>query len=309
VFDKTGTLTQGKPDVTDEIECNDCPVNLRDLDGNSFVLQLAASVEKNSEHPIGQAIVRYAEERGLYLMEVDNFMVVPGRGVRCSIEGSLVTVGSFEWVIENGGKNESEVRNELWKLESLGRTSVCVCVDDVVVGLLGVSDKSKPEAYSTVSTLQSLGLDVWMLTGDNATTAESIANEVGISSNRIRAGVLPGDKAEFIEGLRKDGHVVCMVGDGINDSPSLARSDVGLALGAGTEIAVEAADMVLVRSNLFDVVVALDLSRKVFRRIQWNFLWALIYNIVMIPFAAGVFYPFIQLRIHPAWAGLLFFSQ
>ena len=172
------------------------------------------------------------------------------------------------------------------------------------MGLVGVADAPKPESYLTVHALRKMGVDVWMVTGDNRTTAEAIAKAVGIPTDRIVAGAMPADKVTKVEELKKMGRLVAMVGDGINDSPALARADLGIAIGAGTQVAVEAADMVLVRSNLHDVVVALDLAKVVFNRIKLNFLWAIVYNIVAIPFAAGIWFPWTHMLVPPQYAGL-----
>jgi Cu+-exporting ATPase len=181
---------------------------------------------------------------------------------------------------------------------------VLVAAQSKVIGIVGISDPPKPEAYTTMTALASMGLDVWMLTGDCKTTAEAVARELGIEAHRVLAGVTPADKVAKVRDMQANGEVIAMVGDGINDSPALAQADVGIALGAGTQVAVEAADMVLVRNNLHDVVVALHLAKAVFRRIQWNFVWATVYNFIAIPFAAGVCYPWTRATVPPQYAGL-----
>jgi len=188
------------------------------------------------------------------------------------------------------------------RLQREGKTAVCVAIDRIPVGIIGISDTPKAEAYSCISALRSMGCDVWMVTGDNQATAEALADDLDIALDRVIAGVLPQDKASKIEELQKMGCHVAMVGDGINDSPALAQANLGIAIGAGTEVAIDAADMVLVRSNLHDLVVALDLAKLVFRRIKYNFLWATIYNLIAIPYAAGVFFPLTKLILPPQYA-------
>ncbi|KAJ1422638.1 HAD-like domain-containing protein [Ochromonadaceae sp. CCMP2298] len=193
----------------------------------------------------------------------------------------------------------------MWNLEVQGKTAVCVAVGGAVVAVLGIADTPKAEAHSTIKALLAMGLDVWMITGDNRTTAEALADELDLSKDRVLAGVLPADKARKVRELQDImGRRVAMVGDGINDSPALVEAHLGVAIGAGTEVAIEAADFVLIRSNLHDLVVALDLAKVVFSRIQYNFAWALVYNLLAVPYAAGVWYPWTHLLLPPQYAGL-----
>jgi len=192
----------------------------------------------------------------------------------------------------------------MWDLEVQGKTAVCVAVNQQVVGILGIADVVKGEAVSTLIALKSMNVDVWMVTGDNRTTADAVADFVGLPRDRVVAGAMPADKVAKVEELQRAGRVVGMVGDGINDSPALARADLGIAIGAGTHIAVDAADMVLVRNNLHDVVVAIDLAKVVFRRVKWNIFWAVGYNLIAIPVAAGAWYPWTHMTVPPQYAGL-----
>jgi soluble P-type ATPase len=194
--------------------------------------------------------------------------------------------------------------SSMWNIEVQGKTAVCVALENEILGILGIADVPKPEAYLAVTALRSAGVDVWMVTGDNKTTAEAIADEFGIPKDRVVSGAMPQDKVAKVRELQRAGRSVAMVGDGVNDSPALASANLGIAIGAGTHVAIEAADMVLVRSNLLDVVVALDLAKVVFRRIRINFMFALVYNILAIPFAAGVWFPYTHMQVPPQYAGL-----
>jgi P-type Cu+ transporter len=197
-----------------------------------------------------------------------------------------------------------DVESELISLEERGQTAVVVAVNRQVLGVLGIADKVKSGAAACVRTLKSMGLDVWMVTGDNATTASAVALSLDIPSDRVVASCMPSDKVKKLQSLQHQGRHVAMVGDGINDSPSLAAADLGVAIGAGTQIAIDAADMILVRSNIEDVAVCLDLAKKTFQRVKINFIWALVYNVLAIPYAAGVFFPITHLLVPPQYAGL-----
>lgn len=276
------------------------------------VLQLAASAEQASQHPLAVAVIAGAKSKNLPLhpLTEDSFELLNGLGIKFKCSEGQVAVGNRQLLTELGIKLPQIVDETMWKIELHGKTAVCVVVDKMILGILAISDTLKPEAYQTVHALRSLGVDVWMVTGDNQTTAEAIAEELDIPTNRVLAGVLPAEKASKIRELQSgDGTAtgivrVAMVGDGINDSPALAQADLGIAIGVGTQVAVEAADMVLIRNNLTDVVVALDLAKLVFNRIRWNFLFSFIYNIVAIPFAAGVWYPWTHVLVSPQYAGL-----
>ena len=225
----------------------------------------------------------------------------------CEAEGiGKIHVGNRKFMEANNIVLNPEIDSALWDLEIKGRTAICVALNQVVVGVLGVADCTKPDAAQAISALRSMGIDVWMVTGDNRTTAESIALELEIPKDRVVAAAMPGDKVNKVRDLQRDGKIVAVVGDGINDSPALALANLGIALGAGSQVATEAADMVLIRDQLVDVVMALHLAKVVFNRIKLNFVWATAYNFVAIPFAAGLYYPWFQILIPPQYAGIIF---
>ncbi|RCV22003.1 hypothetical protein SETIT_4G185100v2 [Setaria italica] len=314
VFDKTGTLTQGKAVVT-------TAKVFSGMDLGDF-LTLVASAEASSEHPLAKAVLDYAyhfhffgkfpsskdgiEQRrdevlSKWLLEAEDFSAVPGKGVQCSINGKHVLVGNRTLITENGVTIPPEAESFLVDLESNAKTGILVAYDGDFVGLMGITDPLKREAAVVVEGLKKLGVHPVMLTGDNWRTAQAVAKEVGIED--VRAEVMPAGKADVVRYLQKDGSIVAMVGDGINDSPALAAADVGMAIGGGTDIAIEAADYVLVRNNLEDVITAIDLSRKTFSRIRWNYFFAMAYNVVAIPIAAGALFPFTGLQMPPWLAG------
>uniref|UniRef100_A0A0E0Q1C0 Protein HEAVY METAL ATPASE 5 n=1 Tax=Oryza rufipogon TaxID=4529 RepID=A0A0E0Q1C0_ORYRU len=314
IFDKTGTLTQGKAVVT-------TAKVFSGMDLGDF-LTLVASAEASSEHPLAKAIVEYAfhfhffgklptskdgieqrkEDRlSQLLLQVEDFSALPGKGVQCLINGKRVLVGNRTLVTENGVNVPPEAENFLVDLELNAKTGILVSYDDDFVGLMGITDPLKREAAVVVEGLKKMGVHPVMLTGDNWRTAKAVAKEVGIED--VRAEVMPAGKADVVRSLQKDGSIVAMVGDGINDSPALAAADVGMAIGGGTDIAIEAADYVLVRNNLEDVITAIDLSRKTFSRIRWNYFFAMAYNVVAIPVAAGALFPFTRLQMPPWLAG------
>lgn len=368
VFDKTGTLTTGRAVLGDvhqfplEPLLVDLPAPVAQQPRN-VALWLAACAEKQSEHPLGKAIVNTAQSiwGGDVILsregvEVSDFYVAPGRGVECVVRQAVwgewrVRVGSREWAhaslreeddIPLADNNERIGDKEVMEMRHRGQIAVYVSVisqrewlqkvdsrgrtyERNVVGVIGIVDPIEAEARSTVAALQKMGVDVWLCTGDHEVTARSVARQVGIDDENVCAGVTPEGKADLVTRLQKKERTatnrhrrgkrqagrrhqkgrVAVVGDGINDAVALARADVGVAIGAGTEVAVEAADMVLVRSSLHDVVVAMHLSHVVFQRIRLNFVWALGYNIIALPFAAGAFYPFTSLRLPPEFAGLM----
>lgn len=313
IFDKTGTLTQGKATVT-------TAKVFTGMDRGEF-LRMVASAEASSEHPLGKAVVEYARhfhffepseskdsqksDKGSkysgWLLDVSDFNAVPGRGVRCFIDGKQILIGNRKLLTENGVTIPTEIESILVELEEGAQTGVLVACDDVPIGVLGVADPLKREAAVVIEGLGKMGITPVMVTGDNWRTAKAVAKEVGIDD--VRAEVMPAGKAEVIRSFQKDGSVVAMVGDGINDSPALAAADVGMAIGAGTDVAIEAADYVLMRNNLEDVITAIDLSRKTFLRIRMNYVFAMAYNIIAIPVAAGVLYPWIKLKLPPWVAG------
>jgi len=278
------------------------------------LIQLAATAEQQSNHPLARAIIsQCVDTRKLPLGALSkispenekNSKSSAGNGVTCEgPQGVLIRVGNRAYMYNNNVTLSPRVNENLWNVEVQGKTAVCVAVNSTIVGIIGIADVAKPEAYGAIKALRAMNIDVWMLTGDNRTTAEILADELEIPKDRVMAGVLPIDKRAKIEELQRAGQVVAMVGDGINDSPALAQADLGIAIGAGTQVAIEAADMVLIRSNLHDLVVALDLATKVFARVKWNFMWAFIYNAISVPFAAGALYPWTKMLMPPQYAGL-----
>ncbi|XP_073001088.1 copper-transporting ATPase HMA4-like isoform X2 [Typha latifolia] len=300
VFDKTGTLTVGRPSVVQTKLFSKIP--LQEL------CDLAAITEANSEHPLAKAVVEQAKKlhqqyglKNSHMAELENFEVHPGAGVSANIGDKLVLVGNKKLMLAFQAQISPEVQEFVSDTEHLARTCVLVAVDGVICGAFAVSDPLKPEAGRVVSFLSSMNISSIMVTGDNWATATAIAREVGI--NTVFAETDPVGKAEKIKDLQMKGLTVAMVGDGINDSPALVAADVGMAIGAGTNVAIEAADIVLMKSNLEDVVTAIDLSRKTLSRIRLNYVWALGYNILGMPIAAGVLFPFTGIRLPPWLAG------
>ena len=292
VFDKTGTLTTGQPEVTDVIAPGMAETEL---------LRVAASLERTSEHPLGQAIVRHAQVRRLTLTEAQAFTALPGQGVSGRLENRAVLLGT-QRLLHERAVDAGRFQADAQQLAESGKTPLFVAIDDRAVGLIGVADRLRPEAAASLAQLRQLGLDIVMLSGDRQPTAEAIARQAGI--DRVVAEVLPQDKAAEIARLQADGHVVGMVGDGINDAPALVQADVGIALGTGTDVAMDAADITLVRADLGSVVTALRLSGRTMRLIKQNLFWAFAYNVAGIPIAAGVLYPFFQVLLNPMLAAL-----
>jgi Cu+-exporting ATPase len=255
------------------------------------LLFLAASAERGSEHPLGEAIVLEALTRGLALEIATDFQAIPGRGVLARVNGRLVRFGN-QALMEDSGLALNGLVDQASDLAAQGKTPMFLACDERVMGLVAVSDTVKPEASEALAKLRRMNLEVVMLTGDNAQTAYAIAGELGV--DRVEAEVLPQDKAAVIKRLQSEGHKVAMVGDGINDAPALAQSDVGMAMGSGTDVAIESADVTLMRSDVNGVATALDLSRQTIRTIKQNLFWAFFYNTMLIPVAAGALYPFFQ---------------
>ncbi len=293
VFDKTGTITEGRPDVTHVI-------GAKRSDGNAVaaaeVLRLAASVEARSEHPLARAIVRAAEAKGVALGGVERFVAMEGRGARGVVGKFLVEVISLRHASERSLELGS-VERDLERHVLAGRTPVIVVVNDTVQGAIVLSDAIKEGAREAVAALTGMGLDVVLLSGDSKVSANLVGNDVGI--RRVLAEVNPRDKSEEVKRLQDDGRVVAMVGDGINDAPALAQANVGFALGTGTDVAIEASDITLIRGDVRGVVTAIELSRRTMRTIRGNLFFAFVYNVLGIPLAAGVLYPVTGLLLSP----------
>lgn len=278
ILDKTGTITAGKPVVTDIL-----PIKITENE----LLAFAAGLEKLSEHPLGEAIVAAAEAKQLVLPEAGNYKQIPGQGVTAELAGAECAAGNLK-LLEALNVDVSSLMERYDKLAAQGKTPLYFVLAGELLGCIAVADTVKPTSREAIGKLQAMGLRVLMVTGDNQATAEAIRAQVGV--DEAVAQVLPQDKEAVIRKLQQEGHIVAMVGDGINDAPALARADIGIAIGAGTDIAIEAADMVLIKSDLLDVAKAICLSRRVMTNIKENLFWAFIYNAVGIPFAAGVFY-------------------
>ena len=292
VLDKTGTVTRGEPSLTDVI-----PLGTLSEDE---ILALAASAERGSEHPLGEAIVHGARLRELTLADTDDFEATPGHGIAASVKGRRVVLGNLKFMAENGvaaGTAEEVVE----RLAVEGKTAMVVGVDGDLAGVVAVADTLKDDSMSAIARMHELGLEVVMLTGDNARTADAIAGRVGI--DRVLAEVLPEDKANQVRLLQREGKVVAMVGDGINDAPALAQADVGLAMGTGTDVAMESGDITLVKGSLTGVVTAIELSKATMRNIRQNLVGAFGYNTLGIPVAAGLLYPFFGTLLSPMLAG------
>lgn len=293
VFDKTGTLTKGEPSVRDVIPAGEYD--------EKEVLRLAAITEKGSEHPLGEAIVRGAKERGIKVSDADSFDVIPGQGVKASYGGKKMLLGNRRLMKVNKVATE-HVEDRVKALEEGGKTVMIFAVNKKVAGLIAVADTLKEYSKEAIGELQKMGVEVIMLTGDTRRTAEAIAKQLHIE--RVLAEVLPGEKADVIKKLQGEGKVVAMVGDGINDAPSLAQADVGIAIGGGTDVAKETGGIVLIKEDLRDVVTSIQLSRRTVSKIRQNLFWAFFYNTAFIPIAAGVLYPFLGVLLDPIFAAV-----
>ena len=306
VFDKTGTLTKGEPSVTDVIagyewKRDGSRISSADMQ-IEMILRLAAIAEKNSEHPLGEAIVHGAQERGLKLVEPETFNSIPGHGVEAKAEGFEVLLGNRK-LMQARGVGFAALRAQAEVLEADGKTVMFVALDKKPAGLIAVADTLKEYSIEAIQRLHKLGMEVVMITGDNRRTAEAIARKVGI--DHVLAEVLPQDKAEEVKKLQAQGKKVAMVGDGVNDAPALAQAEVGMAIGSGTDVAKETGDVILIKDDIRDVVVALEVARATMNKVKQNLFWAFVYNALGIPLGAGLFYPLIALIISPELAGLL----
>jgi len=296
----------GKPAVDDFIVVSRTKVEGEEL---NQLLYLVVCAEKSSEHPLALAVVKYCVEKlekttwSDKIYSPPNFKAITGRGVSCVVDGKTVGIGNRAFMKIIKIKVEDSVDGLLAEMENEGKTAIMISVDGVLKAVMGISDQLKEDSGETVKRLQMSGIEVYMVTGDNHRTARAIARKIGLSDHNVVAEALPATKVMKVESLQKEGKVVAMVGDGINDSPALVQADVGIAIGAGTEIAIEAAQMVLVRNCVSDVVVALELSKAVFGRIKLNFVWALGYNCLGIPLASGILYPWILVTLPPSFAG------
>ena len=291
VFDKTGTITEGKPEVTDILA-------VRKLE-KERLLQIAASAEKGSEHPLGEAITAAAEKQNLQFLDTAGFHAIPGHGIEAIIDGAAVLLGN-EKLMRDRKIMLEDMESDADRLAAGGKTPMFIAMDQQLAGIIAVADVVKKSSLQAIETLQSMGIEVAMITGDNQKTAKAIAEQVGI--NRVLAEVLPQDKSEEVKKLQAAGRTVAMVGDGINDAPALTQADIGIAIGSGTDVAIESADLVLMKSDLMDVAAAIQLSRSTIRNIRQNLFWAFGYNVVGIPIAAGVLHLFGGPLLNPIFA-------
>ncbi|CBN55700.1 MULTISPECIES: heavy metal translocating P-type ATPase [Kamptonema] len=296
VLDKTGTITQGKPTVTNFVAINGT-ANSNELK----LISLAAAVERNSEHPLAEAVVQYARSQGVDLTESQDFEAIPGSGVQGYVSNQFVQIGTHRWMQELE-INTNPLQQHWERLEYLGKTVIWLAVDGKMEGIMGISDAVKPSSIDAIKTLQKMGLEVVMLTGDNRRTAEVIAREVGIK--RAIAEVRPDRKADRVKSLQAEGKIVAMVGDGINDAPALAQADVGIAIGTGTDVAIAASDITLISGDLQGIVTAIQLSHATIQNIKQNLFFAFIYNVAGIPIAAGLLYPVFGWLLNPIVAGM-----
>ncbi|MCX6797168.1 MAG: heavy metal translocating P-type ATPase [Candidatus Doudnabacteria bacterium] len=292
IFDKTGTLTKGEPSVTDVVKIKD------EIDEN-LILQIAASVEKNSEHPLAQAIVNKAKERKVNFSEVKSFQAIPGHGVSADWENKKILFGTRKLMTDNQ-INPGLIEEKMIALEDQGKTAMILAQDKEIIGIIAVADTLKDYSKEAIKMLHKMGKKVAIITGDNKRVGQAIAQQVGI--DRVLAEVLPQEKSAEIKKLQGEGNIVAMVGDGINDAPALAQADLGIALGSGTDVAMETGEIVLIKDDLRDVITAIDLSKYTLNKIKQNLFWAFFYNIIGIPVAAGILYPFTGWLLNPAIA-------
>ena len=293
LFDKTGTLTKGKPEVTDVFSMG--------FDDKEL-LKFAASVERNSQHPLGEALVRKAQAENLELVESQNFDTVGGKGVVATVEGKRVLIGNKAMLKGNGFIISDEYDKKISEFGVAGKTAVLIGIDNEMSGIIAIADTLKENASEAIEGLRKMNLKVVMITGDNEKTAMAIAKQAGIHD--VIAEVLPQDKSDEVKRLQDAGEIVAFVGDGINDAPALAQADVGIAIGSGTDVAIESGEIVLIKDDLNDAIASIQLSKKVMSKIKQNLFWAFAYNVVLIPVAAGILYPFYGITFRPEFAGL-----
>ena len=294
VLDKTGTLTEGEPSLTDVVpEAGMSEDNL---------LRFVAPAEKNSEHPLAEAIVAGARQRGIEVEEATKFEAIAGHGIRAEVDGKTILVGNLK-LMDESGVDVFSLEEKAAELAEAGKTPMFVAVAGKPAGLVAVADKIKPSAKDTLRRLKAMGIEAVMISGDNRRTAEAVARELGIE--RVFSEVLPADKARYVQQLQREGKRVAMVGDGVNDAPALAQADIGIAIGAGTDVAIETAKVVLMKSDPLDVTRAVVLSKATVRKMKQNLVWASVYNVLAIPIAAGVLYPAYGVMLRPEWSALL----
>ncbi|MBU0547074.1 heavy metal translocating P-type ATPase [Patescibacteria group bacterium] len=292
IFDKTGTLTRGEPSVTDIIQ-------VKNKISEKSILQISASVEKNSEHPLAQAIINKAKEEKVNLSEVKNFQAIPGYGVSADLENKKILFGTRK-LMDDNKIDPNSIEEKMITLENQGKTAIILAQDKDIIGIIAVADTLKDYSKEAVEMLHRMGKKVAIITGDNKRVGQAIAQQVGI--DRVLAEVLPQEKSAEIKKLQSEGNVVAMVGDGINDAPALAQSDLGIALGSGTDVAMETGEIVLIKDDLRDLITAIDLSKYTLKKIKQNLFWAFFYNIIGIPVAAGILYPFTGWLLSPTIA-------
>ncbi|HPX77939.1 MAG TPA: copper-translocating P-type ATPase, partial [Methanobacterium sp.] len=293
LFDKTGTLTKGKPEVTDIMVVDTEEDNL---------LKLAASVEKNSEHPLAQAVVKKARSKGIKLIKSSGFSSFGGKGVKAVVDNETIIIGNRMLFEENNIELTAEIQDSLLKLENEGKTAIIIVSENKILGVIAVADTLKETTKKAIQELKNMKLEVVMITGDNSGTAQAIAEQINIEN--VISEVLPQDKAVEVKKLQDKGEIIAFVGDGINDAPALAQADVGIAIGSGTDIAIESGDIVLIKDDLLDSVASIQLSKKVMGRIKQNIFWAFGYNSILIPVAAGILYTTFGITFRPEYAGM-----
>ena len=293
IFDKTGTLTKGKPEVTDIIGMG---IDEKEL------LKLTASVEKNSQHPLSEAIVRKVKEKGIRLVKTEKFNTFEGKGVIAKVNGKDIIIGNRMLFKERNISIPKEVEKNISQLEYEGKTVILIALSNKISGIIAIADTLKETTKDAIKEFEKMNFNIVMITGDNAKTANTIASHIGIK--KVLAEILPQDKANEVKKLQDNGETVAFIGDGINDAIALTQADVGIAIGSGTDVAIESGDIVLIKDDLMDAVAAVQLSNKVMSRIKWNLFWAFAYNTALIPVAAGLLYPFTGITFRPEFAGL-----